>query len=56
MDATTEAVQIVGRYGFCKDGPVGKWCGDAKIMALCEGTGPIQRTIIARALTGLECK
>ncbi len=56
MDVTTKAVQILGGYGFCKDYPVEKWFRDAKIMDIFEGTGQIQRTIIARALTGLDCK
>jgi alkylation response protein AidB-like acyl-CoA dehydrogenase len=53
---TTKAIQILGGYGFCRDYPVEKWFRDAKIMDIFEGTGQIQRTIIAQDLTGLDCK
>jgi alkylation response protein AidB-like acyl-CoA dehydrogenase len=56
MDVTTKAIQILGGYGFCRDYPVEKWFRDAKIMDIFEGTGEIQRTIIAQDLTGLDCK
>ncbi|MEN8376230.1 MAG: acyl-CoA dehydrogenase family protein [Gemmatimonadota bacterium] len=56
MDTTTKAIQILGGYGFCRDYPVEKWFRDAKIMDIFEGTGQIQRTIIAQDLTGLDCK
>lgn len=56
MDVTTKAIQILGGYGFCRDYPVEKWFRDAKIMDIFEGTGQIQRTIIAQDLTGLDCK
>jgi acyl-CoA dehydrogenase len=56
MDVTTKAIQILGGYGFCREYPVEKWFRDAKIMDIFEGTGQIQRTIIAQDLTGLDCK
>lgn len=56
MDTTTKAIQVLGGYGFCRDYPVEKWFRDAKIMDIFEGTGQIQRTIIAQDLTGLDCR
>ncbi len=46
----------LGGYGFRRDDPVEKWFRDAKIMDIFEGTGQIQRTIIAQDLTGLDCR
>jgi acyl-CoA dehydrogenase len=48
MEATTDAVQVYGGYGFIKDYPVEKLMRDAKIMQLYEGTSQIQRLVIAR--------
>lgn len=50
MKATTDAVQILGGYGYIRDYPVEKWMRDAKIMQIYEGTAQIQRLIIARYL------
>jgi len=50
MCATTEAVQILGGYGYMREYPVEKWMRDAKIMQIYEGTAEIQRLIIARNL------
>jgi alkylation response protein AidB-like acyl-CoA dehydrogenase len=47
---TTDAVQILGGYGYMRDYPVEKWLRDAKIMQIYEGTAQIQRLIIARQL------
>lgn len=47
---TTDAVQILGGYGYMRDFPVEKWMRDAKIMQIYEGTAQIQRLIIARQL------
>jgi len=54
MKATTDAVQILGGYGYMRDFPVEKWMRDAKIMQIYEGTSQIQRLIIARHLTTME--
>ena len=51
MAATSDAVQILGGYGYMRDYPVEKWMRDAKIMQIYEGTSQIQRLIIARHLT-----
>jgi alkylation response protein AidB-like acyl-CoA dehydrogenase len=48
MKVTTDAVQILGGYGFCRDYPVEKMMRDAKILQIFEGTSQIQRTIIAK--------
>ena len=47
MRVTTDAVQILGGYGFCRDYPVEKMMRDAKILQIFEGTSQIQRVIIA---------
>lgn len=50
MKVATDAVQILGGYGYMRDYPVEKWMRDAKIMQIYEGTAQIQRMIIARHL------
>lgn len=50
MKVTTDAVQILGGYGYSRDYPVEKWMRDAKIMQIYEGTAQIQRLIISRLL------
>ncbi len=50
MRATTDAVQILGGYGYMRDYPVEKWMRDAKIMQIYEGTAQIQRLVISRRL------
>ena len=50
MQATTNAVQIFGGYGYTKDYPVEKLFRDAKLMQIYEGTSQIQRLVIAREL------
>jgi len=47
MKVTTDAVQILGGYGYMKDYPVEKYMRDAKITQIYEGTNQIQRNIIA---------
>lgn len=51
MQVTTDAVQILGGYGYSRDYPVEKWMRDAKIMQIYEGTAQIQRMIIARHIS-----
>ncbi|MFW6414745.1 MAG: acyl-CoA dehydrogenase [Thermodesulfobacteriota bacterium] len=46
MWATTEAVQILGGYGYVKDYPVERMMRDAKITQIYEGTNEIQRVVI----------
>lgn len=50
MKATTDAVQILGGYGFCREYPVEKMMRDAKILQIFEGTSQIQRVIIAKSV------
>ena len=50
MEVTTDAVQILGGYGYMKEYPVEKMMRDAKITQIYEGTNQIQRIIIASNL------
>jgi alkylation response protein AidB-like acyl-CoA dehydrogenase len=52
MDVTTDAVQILGGYGYIKEYPVERMMRDAKITQIYEGTNEIQRVVIARAMRG----
>lgn len=48
--AASDAVQILGGYGFIKDYPVEKFYRDVKLLTIGEGTSEIQRIVIARDL------
>jgi alkylation response protein AidB-like acyl-CoA dehydrogenase len=50
MAVTTDAVQLLGGYGYVKDYPVERMMRDAKITQIYEGTNQIQRVVMARAL------
>ncbi|HZO49751.1 MAG TPA: acyl-CoA dehydrogenase family protein [Gaiellaceae bacterium] len=50
MEVTTEAVQILGGYGYIKEYPVERFMRDAKITQIYEGTQEIQRLVIAREM------
>jgi alkylation response protein AidB-like acyl-CoA dehydrogenase len=50
MKVTTDAVQLFGGYGYCRDYPIEKYMRDAKITQIYEGTNQIQRVVISRAL------
>jgi alkylation response protein AidB-like acyl-CoA dehydrogenase len=50
MKVTTDAVQILGGYGYMREYPVEKMMRDAKITQIYEGTNQIQRTIIASSV------
>ncbi|TYO98058.1 acyl-CoA dehydrogenase [Desulfallas thermosapovorans] len=50
MEVTTNAVQILGGYGYCKEYPVERYMRDAKITQIYEGTNQIQRLVIAKRL------
>ena len=50
MWVTTEAVQVLGGYGYIREFPVERMMRDAKITQIYEGTNEIQRMIIARTL------
>jgi len=47
---TTDAVQVLGGYGYVTEYPVERMMRDAKITQLYEGTQQIQRMIVARQL------
>ena len=54
MAVTTDAVQVLGGYGYITDYPVERMMRDAKITQLYEGTQQIQRLIIARDLLAAQ--
>jgi butyryl-CoA dehydrogenase len=49
---TSEAIQVLGGYGYTKEFPVERYYRDAKITEIYEGTSEIQRLVIARAILG----
>ena len=51
MQVTTDAVQILGGYGYVSDYPVERMMRDAKLTQIYEGTNQVQRIIIARNLS-----
>jgi butyryl-CoA dehydrogenase len=51
MKVTTQAVQILGGYGYTRDFPVERMMRDAKITEIYEGTSEVQRMVIGSALT-----
>ena len=50
MKVTTDAVQVLGGYGYVNEYPVERMMRDAKITQIYEGTNQIQRLVIARSL------
>jgi alkylation response protein AidB-like acyl-CoA dehydrogenase len=56
MEVTTNAVQIYGGYGYCRDYPVEKFMRDAKITQIYEGTNQIQRSIVGLSLIKMYAK
>lgn len=48
MKVTTDAVQVLGGYGYTRDFPVERYMREAKIMQIFEGTNQIQRLVISR--------
>ena len=50
MKVTTDAVQVLGGYGYVSDYPVERMMRDAKLTQIYEGTNQIQRIVIARNL------
>jgi alkylation response protein AidB-like acyl-CoA dehydrogenase len=50
MSVTTDAVQLLGGYGYVNDYPVERMMRDAKLTQIFEGTNQIQRVVIARQL------
>ena len=50
MRVTTDAVQVLGGYGYTRDFPVERYMREAKVMQIFEGTNQIQRLVISRQL------
>ncbi len=50
MRITTDAVQVLGGYGYIREYPVERMMRDAKITQIYEGTNQIQRVVVARRL------
>ena len=50
MKVTTNAVQILGGYGYVNDFPVERMMRDAKLTQIYEGTNQVQRIVMARHL------
>ena len=50
MEVTTDAVQVLGGYGYMQEYPVERMMRDAKITQIYEGTNQIQRLVIAREM------
>jgi alkylation response protein AidB-like acyl-CoA dehydrogenase len=50
MKVTTDAVQVLGGYGYTRDFPVERYMREAKVMQIFEGTNQIQRMVIGRSL------
>ncbi|GLW08164.1 acyl-CoA dehydrogenase [Microtetraspora sp. NBRC 13810] len=51
MKVTTDAVQVLGGYGYVEDFPAERYMREAKVLQIVEGTNQIQRLVIGRAIT-----
>ncbi|MFI1163939.1 acyl-CoA dehydrogenase family protein [Streptomyces sp. NPDC020801] len=56
MKVTTDAVQVLGGYGYTADFPVERYMREAKVLQIVEGTNQIQRMVIARHVAGPETR
>ncbi|MFI0506870.1 acyl-CoA dehydrogenase family protein [Streptomyces albogriseolus] len=56
MRVTTDAVQILGGYGYTADFPAERYMREAKVLQIVEGTNQVQRMVIARHLVGPETR
>ncbi|WEV29067.1 acyl-CoA dehydrogenase family protein [Streptomyces sp. 71268] len=56
MRVTTDAVQLLGGYGYTLDFPVERYMREAKVLQIVEGTNQIQRMVIARQIAGRESR
>jgi alkylation response protein AidB-like acyl-CoA dehydrogenase len=56
MKVTTDAVQVLGGYGYTADFPVERYMREAKVLQIVEGTNQIQRMVIARHVAGPESR
>jgi alkylation response protein AidB-like acyl-CoA dehydrogenase len=51
MAVTTDAVQVLGGYGYVEDFPAERYMREAKVLQIVEGTNQVQRMVIGRSLT-----
>jgi alkylation response protein AidB-like acyl-CoA dehydrogenase len=51
MRVATDAVQVLGGYGYVEDFPAERYLREAKILQIVEGTNQVQRVVIGRSLT-----
>jgi alkylation response protein AidB-like acyl-CoA dehydrogenase len=51
MRVATDAVQVLGGYGYVEDFAVERYLREAKVLQIVEGTNQIQRLVIGRSLT-----
>ncbi|PWI42193.1 acyl-CoA dehydrogenase family protein [Streptomyces sp. ICBB 8177] len=56
MKVTTDAVQLMGGYGYTADFPAERYMREAKVLQIVEGTNQIQRMVIARHVAGPESR
>ncbi|MEU0601371.1 acyl-CoA dehydrogenase [Streptomyces sp. NPDC006393] len=56
MKVTTDAVQVLGGYGYTADFPAERYMREAKVLQIVEGTNQIQRMVIARHVAGPETR
>lgn len=56
MRVTTDAVQLLGGYGYTLDFPAERYMREAKVLQIVEGTNQIQRMVVARHLAGPESR
>ncbi|MFI1098081.1 acyl-CoA dehydrogenase family protein [Streptomyces sp. NPDC020917] len=56
MQVTTDAVQLLGGYGYTADFPLERYMREAKVLQIVEGTNQIQRMVVARHLMGPESR
>ncbi|NJP44168.1 acyl-CoA dehydrogenase family protein [Actinacidiphila epipremni] len=56
MQVTTDAVQLLGGYGYTADFPLERHMREAKVLQIVEGTNQIQRIVVARHLAGPETR
>ncbi|EYT78583.1 acyl-CoA dehydrogenase family protein [Streptomyces andamanensis] len=56
MKVTTDAVQVLGGYGYTADFPVERYLREAKVLQIVEGTNQIQRMVVARHIAGPETR
>ncbi|MFI9204282.1 acyl-CoA dehydrogenase family protein [Streptomyces sp. NPDC053048] len=56
MRITTDAVQLMGGYGYTADFPAERYMREAKVLQIVEGTNQIQRMVVARHVAGPESR